>query len=159
MSLTWYFPVDKDWVLACDWNPVQGSYNRNCRRMRKAYIPNDDTTTDMVSDVAEVLETTKQSPPATWYFPTELPDWVLSCDLNPNTGRYDARPRRVRVSDIGRGRSEQSVGARDNRGALGDELRRKQPLLANLLLAIGALAALNVLGNAVSALVRPTRRY
>lgn len=37
---TWYFPTaDPNIVIACDYNPDEGQYNRNCREVRLKDVP------------------------------------------------------------------------------------------------------------------------
>jgi hypothetical protein len=39
MPATWYFPTpDPKIVLACDYNPLEKRYNRNCREIQKSSL-------------------------------------------------------------------------------------------------------------------------
>jgi hypothetical protein len=36
----WYFPTeDPNYVIACEWNPVDRAYNRNCRTIPRPQAP------------------------------------------------------------------------------------------------------------------------
>ena len=36
----WYFPTeDPNYVIACEWNPVDKAYNRNCRTIPRPRAP------------------------------------------------------------------------------------------------------------------------
>lgn len=38
--------------------------------------------------------------PPVWYFPTEDPEWVIACDLNPATSNYDLNCRRENIGAV-----------------------------------------------------------